>query len=110
MSRRITDGDNCSAARVLMCANFLGLSEVESHFRDLTGEERTALAEIPERLMTAIQDENVRRDYILVADIGLSILDVRSKAKQGLFCKQDWYDGEEFARRNEKACWRLIRK
>ena len=94
-------------AREIMGKNMLGIPEVEQHFGSLTAEQREALAVIPfsEEVLKA-----VAKTHILVADAGISLLDIRSKARKGLFYKQDWYDSQEFASRTETACWRLIRK
>ena len=95
------------AAREIMGVNMLGTIEVERHFGVLTDAQLEALAVIP------FSKETLRacaKTHILVADIGLSFLDVRSKASKGLFYKQRWYESHEFASRTETACWRLIRK
>lgn len=94
-------------AREIMGSNMLGTLEVERYFGELTDEQREALEIIPfsEEMLKA-----VAKTHILVADVGLSLLDVRSKARKGLFYSQDWFDNEEFAKRTETARWRLIRK
>jgi hypothetical protein len=53
-----------------------------------------------------------RETHVLVADIGLSIIDVRGRMKRGLFCSNEdaWYNTQEFAKRTEGVAWRLIRK
>jgi hypothetical protein len=96
------------AARKVMGKNFLGLSGVVEHFGIVpTDEQIVALGEIPFNEATL---KACAETHILVADVGLSLLNVRSKVRGGLFYTQDWYDNEKFATRTEKACWRLIRK
>lgn len=96
-----------SLAREIMGKSFLGIPEVEQHFGELTDEQRQALAVIPfsEEMLKACAET-----HILVADVGISLLNIRSKARKDLFYKQDWYESQEFAGRTETACWRLIRK
>lgn len=94
-------------AREIMGSNMLGTLEVERYFGELTDEQREALEIIP------FSEETLKactKTHILVADVGLSLLDVRQKARKGLFYSQNWFDNEEFAGRTETACWRLIRK
>lgn len=98
-------------AREIMGQNFLGIREIVKHFGvispDLSPAGLLALEHIPfdEETLRACADT-----HILVADVGLSLLGVRSKARKGLFYSQDWYNNEEFAKHTETACWRLIRK
>ncbi len=104
----VQETDSQKAARDIMGRNFLGLPEVAQYYGDLSEEQTAALAEVP------FSEDTLRtcaESHVLMADIGLSILDVRQKACKGLFYSQDWFNGEQFARETEKAaCWRLIRK
>lgn len=98
---------NQQTARDIMGSNMLGILEVERYFGELTDEQREALEIIP------FSEETLKacaKTHILVADAGLSLLDVRKKARNGLFYRQDWFDNEDFAKRTETARWRLIRK
>jgi len=99
-------------ARELMGADFHGIPEVERFFGEMTDSQRKQAEVIPEKLMADIRamSPEVRSKYILEYDTGISLLDVRAKARMGLFYKQDWYEGQEFAKRIEDARWRLIRK
>jgi hypothetical protein len=46
-----------------------------------------------------------------VADIGLSIMDLKKLEKcKGLFRDQTWYEKYSFAKHTQKPSWRLIRK
>ena len=50
--------------------------------------------------------------HILVAVFPMSILDIRGNvpSDQCLFCNQDWYNKETFAKDHGEAAWRLVRK
>jgi len=109
MELGVDDGETSSqrAVRKIMGKNFLGIPEVVEHFGAISPADLLALQQIPfdEETLKACADT-----HILVADVGLSLLDVRQKARKGLFYSQDWFDNEEFAKRTETARWRLIRK
>ena len=111
MELGVDDGETSSqrAVRKIMGKNFLGIPEVVEHFGAISPADLLALKRIPfdEETLKACAET-----HILVADVGLSLLDVRSKARKGLFYsyKDSWYSNEEFAKRTEQARWRLVRK
>jgi hypothetical protein len=95
-------------AREIMGRNFLGTKEVEEHFGELSPEQEEALSIIPFSKETL---EECKDTHILVADIGLSIMDIRKLEKcKGLLRDQDWYETEDFAKHTDQPSWRLIRK
>lgn len=96
-------------ARRIMGDNFLGMPEVAKVFGALRPEFQAALAVIPFDEATL---RSCRETHVLVADIGLSIIDVRGRVKRGLFYSNEdaWYNAEQFAKLTEKVAWRLIRK
>jgi len=95
-------------AREIMGRNFLGAKEVEEHFGKLSPEQQEALSIIPFSKETL---ESCKDTHILVADIGLSIMDLKKLEKcKGLFYKADWVETQSFAKHIQKPSWRLIRK
>ena len=109
LGANVKETENQKAARTIMGTNFLGLPEVVQHLGDLSEEQTATLAEVP------FSEETLRacaETHVLVADIGLSTLDVRQKARRDLFYSYDdaWYNGDKFARETDEVCWRLIRK
>jgi hypothetical protein len=95
-------------ARDIMGRNFLGTKEVEEHFGELSPEQEEALTIIPFSKETL---EECKDTHILVADIGLSIMDLKKLKKcKGLFHNQTWYENESFAKLTQQPSWRLIRK
>jgi hypothetical protein len=96
-------------ARKIMDLNFLGTKEVEEHFGELSLEQQEALSIIPFSKETL---EECKDTHILVADIGLSIVDIGKLE----YCKELFYDGisyfekQSFATDIEQPSWRLIRK
>jgi hypothetical protein len=95
-------------AREIMGRNFLGTKEVEEHFGELSLEQEEALSIIPFSKETL---ESCKDTHILVADIGLSIMDLKKLEKcKGLFYNQTWYKNEPFAKHTDQPSWRLIRK
>lgn len=110
LSTDVTESDSQKAARKLLGKNFVGLPEVAEHFNLIpTEDQMAAMAEIPipEGVLKAC-----RQTHVLVADLGLSILDVRSRVDCSLFYSHEdsWYNDKEFAQTSDKPCWRLIRK
>jgi hypothetical protein len=95
-------------AREIMGRNFLGTKEVEEHFGELSPEQEEALSIIPFSKETL---EECKDTHILVADIGLSIMDIRKLEKcKGLFNKYNQYETEDFAKHTDQPSWLLIRK
>jgi len=95
-------------AREIMGRNFLGTKEVEEHFSELSPEQQESLSIIPFSKETL---ESCKDTHILVADIGLSIMDIRKLEKcKELFYKDDWLKTESFAKHTYQPSWRLIRK
>lgn len=107
MELGVDDGETSHqrAVRKIMGKNFLGIPEVVEHFGAISPTDPLQQIPFDEKTLKACADT-----HILVADVGLSLLDVRKKARKGLFYSQDWFDNEEFAKRTETARWRLIRK
>jgi hypothetical protein len=95
-------------ARDIMGRNFLGTEEVKKYFGELTSEQQEAFSIIPFPKETL---ESCKDTHILVADIGLSIMDLKKLEKcKGLFRDQTWYEKYSFAKRTPEPSWRLIRK
>ncbi|NBS71609.1 hypothetical protein EBT31_22260, partial [bacterium] len=110
MSEVQTPPESHEFAQGIMGENFLGLAEVAKAFGPVSPEAQAALANIPFDEATL---RSCRHAYVLVADIGLSIIDVRGRMKRGLFYTYDdaWYNDHAFAHHTEQvASWRLIRK
>ena len=103
----LKETESQQAARVIMGNNFLGLPEVAQYFGDLSEAQTADLAEVPfsEDILRACS-----KTHMLEADIGLSILDVRQKARKLFYSSQDWFKSEGFAQETDKPRWRLIRK
>jgi hypothetical protein len=81
--------------------NFLGFAEVSDHLNSLTYRHMEDKVPFTEEVLEACA-----LGYILVADIGLSLLDMLGKAN--LSPQKRWYKNEEFAKRTDQPCWRLI--
>ena len=103
----VTQKQTCDyeTAERIMGNNMLGVRDVSRHFDTTTPEE---CVEIP------FSTETLRacaKTHKLVLDIGISLLDVRTKAPQGLFYSYEdaWYNTHAFATSTEQVCWRLIR-
>jgi hypothetical protein len=95
-------------AREIMGRNFLGTKEVEEHFGELSPEQEEALSIIPFSKETL---EECKDTHILVADIGLSIMDIKElKICKGLFRNKIWRKNEPFSKHTQEPSWRLIRK
>lgn len=94
-------------AREIMGDNLLGLPTAMQYFGSISPANMIALQQIPFDKETL---KACSKTHILVADMGLSLLDVQQKARKGIFYEQDWYDGQEFVKRTETAHWQLIRK
>jgi hypothetical protein len=93
-------------ARNIMGHGMLGIPEIERDFGVLTDDQRKTLEMIPFSLPVLRNVDN----FILVADIGLSILDLREKDRhKRVFGKdQIWPEQKEYCNRTEAPCWRLI--
>lgn len=107
--------DSHKAARHIMGKNFLGISEVVKAFGVVSAQAQEVLAKIP------FSEETLhfcRDTHVLVADIGLSIIQMRKLVRRRLprafqehwYAQEQWYAYEEFAKRVEDVRWRLIRK
>jgi hypothetical protein len=95
-------------ARDIMGRNFLGTKEVEKYFGELSPEQKEALSIIPFSEETL---ESCKGTHILVADIGLSIMDIKKlKSYKEMFCNQVWYENNLFTKLTQPPSWRLIRK
>jgi hypothetical protein len=95
-------------AREIMGRNFLGTKEVEEHFGELSLEQEEALSIIPFSKETL---EECKDTHILVADIGISIVDIgKLESCKGLLYTDDWFETEVFAKYTEQPSWRLVRK
>jgi len=92
----------------IMGKNFLGVGSTVRQFKlSITEETGAAFSVIPftEEVLKA-----AKNDHILVADFGISLLDLRSKVERGLFYDQNWYNLYRWAQEAETPQWRLIRK
>jgi hypothetical protein len=95
-------------AREIMGRNFLGTKEVEEHFGELSPEQEEALSIIPFSKETI---EECKDTHILVADIGLSIMDItKLKNCKGLIFEYNGFEAESFTKDTNQPSWRLIRK
>lgn len=104
-------GDSLSRAKEIMGKNFLGAEEAIRFLRANQAEEEAMkkLTEIPFSEPTLQECKNT---HVLVLDLGLSILDIRQRVDQKLFCSHEdaWYNNQAFAKLIELAQWRLIRR
>lgn len=109
MPTLIEEPKSHKAARHIMGNNFLGIPEVATAFGFVGQKAQAELVNIPFDEATL---RSCRDTHVLVADIGLSIIDVRGRMRRNLFRvhEKSWYNTENFAKCTEKACWRLIRK
>ncbi len=107
----VDDGEtpNQRAARKIMGGNFLGIPEVTEHFGAIGSANLLDLQKVP---FSKEALKACATTHILVADVGLSLLDVRSKVDRALFYSHEdsRYNGQEFAKRTEQALWWLTRK
>lgn len=95
-------------ARAIMGRNFFGIEEAIRHFGvKPTEEQLKALENIP---FSEVTLNECKDTHILVADFGLSVLDVRKKANQLFPKQQNWYKNEKFANDRGTPCWHLVRK
>lgn len=105
-----TESEHHAVARDIMGKNFLGIPESCRYFGVTpTFEDLDALKEIPYRWQTL---RGCRDTHVLVADFGLSILQIRYRVERRLFYSYSnaWYNIEAFVKENSKPQWRLIRK
>ena len=87
-----------------------GIEEAVQHFGvKPTRAQLSALAEIP---FTEAELRECKDTHVLVAVFPMSIIEIRGKvpANQRLFCDQDWYNKESFAKDRGEAAWHLVRK
>ncbi len=92
-----------------MGKNFFGIEEAIKHFGvKPTKQQIAALSEVPfdAKVLTACKDT-----HVLVAVFPMSILDIGGLVNEkGLFCKQDWYNTQAFAKEKGEVGWQLVRK
>lgn len=108
--RRASLVDSVTRAREIMWPNFFGFQEAVKYFGVITQrDEILSLSKIPWSEATL---EECKKTHILVAVFPLSILEIRGKVAQDqrLFCNQDWYEKQAFAKERGNAEWKLIRK
>lgn len=110
VSKEKSEPVTLETAREIMGRNFLDIAEALRHYNiAMTGDQHELLAEIPfsEDILCACKDS-----HILVADLDLSILEVRKWVGRELFFSTDsaWNNPEQFAGEKVESCWRLIRK
>lgn len=98
---------NHAFACEIMGKNMLGISEVEQHFGKLTDEQRQDLNIIP---FTTEILKACATTHILVADVGISIVEIRAKTCNERFYNQNWFKNQKFANQTDTARWRLVRK
>ncbi len=101
-----------TAAREIMGKNMFGIADAIKHFKSSpTEKELSALEKIPFSEATLRECANT---HILVADFGLSVVDVWEQHTQLFYSKANpWYsekDQAKWARKCVKAQWRLLRK
>jgi hypothetical protein len=98
-------------ARKIMGQNFLGIEESVQclDVKPTEDELRTFFKEVPfaEEVLKACKET-----HVLVADFGLSILEVRESAGSLFYLPPEgvWYDKEPFVREKGGMGWRLVRK
>jgi hypothetical protein len=85
-----------------------GVRALERHFGvTLLANEAAQLATVPFSREVLMES---RQTHVLVACARMSIMGLRAKAPDAFYFKKAWYAGEDFARRELRARWRLIRK
>jgi len=97
-------------AREIMGRNFLGADVVVRRFEiSMTNKIAKALSMIPftEEMLMSTKD-----DHILVADFGISLIDIQINVRRGLFYiyGQSWYESRRWAKEREIPRWRLVRR
>lgn len=103
--------DSQQRAKAIMGKNFFGPEEAANHFKaGFTQEQSDALATVPfsDEVLEACKDK-----HVLVAGYPMTILNVRAKAKRGLFYSygDSWYNNQKFAKDEQvEVRWYLIRK
>ena len=95
-------------AREIMGKNFLGVAEALRSFK--LKQTKEVLMAFDQTLPTEAELVFCKDTHLLVADFGISLLDVRSRVKRGLFYDQNWYESYRWAKNTEAPQWRLIRK
>ncbi|MFH1129554.1 MAG: hypothetical protein V1686_02355 [Patescibacteria group bacterium] len=99
-----------NSVREIMGRNLLGVDVAVRRFNvSMTNEIAKAFSVIP---FTEEVLEATKNDHILIADFGISLLDVRGRVKDGLFCDQHlgFCESYGWAEEQETPQWRLIRK
>lgn len=107
-----------SEARTIMGDNFFGVNNaLEAFSQDISAEQALHLSEIVTsdgRPMYVEELIRCRDTHLLVADIGLSILEIKSAShdirRSKVFDRQDWYGFQDFATHWGKGGWWLVRK
>lgn len=93
-------------AREIMGKSFLGIEEIKKCFNVVFSErDLQVLGDIPFSENTL---EECKDLYILVADFGISILDIR-EMHPGLFSSEKpWFFNETFSHKRDRPSWRLV--
>jgi|SRR3989344_6814197 len=98
-------------AREIMRRNMFGVEDAIQHFGLLPKKHEIAvLSKIPFSEATL---ESCKESHVLVAALPFSILEIRGKVadrEERLFCEQDWYNQQAFAKDKSEASWQLVRK
>ena len=96
-------------AREIMGQNIRDINSVGIHFKIRECMELDAFTEIPFSEETLRECKN---NHILVADLGLSIFEIRKRVDHKLFYshEDDWGNDARFVEETAIPCWRLIRK
>jgi hypothetical protein len=95
-------------AAVIMGAACHGVDALERQFGvRLFANEAAQLATVPFSREVLMES---RQTHVLVACARVSIMGLRAKAPEAFYFKKAWYVDEDFARRELRARWRLIRK
>jgi hypothetical protein len=99
------------AREIMGAKNMFGIDDAIKHFGvNATKQQLAYLTEVPFSEATL---EECKDTHVLVAVFPLSILDIRGhvrKLVQTLFCNQDYYNEEAFAKDKGEVGWQLVRK
>lgn len=106
---RIEEMTPPAKARQIMSKNFLGVNEAAKYLRIEPAEaDLKIFAGVPFSEATL---KECKDTHILVADFGLSIMQVKEIAPHLFFSPTSgWYEVHSFSKEQGKVCWRLVRK
>jgi len=97
-------------AHEIMGKNFFGVEEAIKHFG--VNPTRQQLAALPEIPLSEAVLKRLKNTHVLIAVFPLSILDIRGKVEQSLFCSHEnaWYNKRAFAKERGEVTWQLVCK